>query len=78
MRDPRFEQATASPPPEQADATDDDIAAVVSLDSWRQRASAPASPLQSRADARAGHPAQLWADARECGTRAAGRAATPS
>ena len=74
MRDPRFEQATASPPPEQADATDDDIAAVVSLDSWRQRASAPASPLQALADARAAHPAQLWAGTRESGIRSA----TPS
>ena len=74
MRDPRFDQATASPPPEQADATADDIAAVVSLDTWRQRASAPASPLQALADSRSCHPAQLWADTRESGIRAA----TPS
>ncbi|MEA2704816.1 MAG: hypothetical protein QOD63_2761 [Actinomycetota bacterium] len=70
MRDQRHAQATASPPPEPADAPEDHIAAVVSLDTWRLRASAtPATTPQARADARAAHPAHLWASI---------RAATPS
>ncbi len=70
MRDQRHGQATASPPPEPVDAPADEIAAVVSLDAWRLRASAaPATTHKAGADPRAAHPARLWADS---------RAATPS
>jgi hypothetical protein len=80
MRHPCHDQPTASPQPEPADTTADDIADVVSLDSWRLRASAAparspqAGSPQAVADARAAHPAHIWAASRNSGIRAA----TPS
>jgi hypothetical protein len=74
MRDPRHTHATASPLPEPVGAPADDIAEVVSLDLWRQRASAATASPQALAGARAAHPARLWADRQA----APPRAATPS